>query len=381
MSDQKTLATWNQATELLAANAEDEIKETARKLMKLAPGGNHLTADQAVDLAVYSFMTGLNPFNNECYYMDKVGPTPGIAGYRVKAMNWLVATSDPREFGSAPRIWEEYRKADPGEADFDPDEGDIAWVCSLYDTFSRDTWQVKRIELMQKYKDMGATFQEAHELATKDIGECPHWEAVGVVHADEHFSGNIWENNIKNPDKYKPEMWDRNERAKKRAAKGCYRKGFPQMNIPDAEYGEFVTANAEELKVKIIDEVVTNEKERQEELTRKSEAQLMNELGFGSPPEEQSQPASNLEITEAIPNQTTPIAEATELTYTGTIAKIGKHSYPAQWARLVAAYTRCNQFEADGILQKLHLAQDTKPENVIDALNEYLSAKDALQPS
>jgi phage recombination protein Bet len=61
--------------------------------------------------------------------------------------------------------------------------------------------------------------------------------------------------------------------------------------------------------------------------------------------------------------------------YTGMLAKIGKNKYPAQWARLCAAYTRANAYEVDGILQKLALAQDTQPEEVINRLNKYLDAK------
>jgi phage recombination protein Bet len=66
--------------------------------------------------------------------------------------------------------------------------------------------------------------------------------------------------------------------------------------------------------------------------------------------------------------------------YTGMLAKIGNHKYPAQWARMCAAYQRANQYEVDGILQKMALPQDMKPEDVITALNKYLDEKQA-QPA
>ena len=238
--------------QMLVADSENEIKQTARKLMRMTSGGSHLNADQAADLAVYSLLTGLNPFNNECYYMDKVGPIPGIAGYRVKTQEWLTATSGSN---SPVRVWEEYRPATTQEADFDPDKGDIAWVCILHDSISQERWEQRLIEVGRAYHEMGASFQEAREAAKQDIGPCPSWSAVGVVKAEEHFSKAVWENN-KPTDEYQPEKWDRNERAKKRAAKGCYRKGFPAVSIPDMEYGDnVIDAVAEDVKSAIVKEI------------------------------------------------------------------------------------------------------------------------------
>ena len=39
-------------TNMLATDIEREVKQTTRKLMRLAPGGRRLNGDQAVDLAV-----------------------------------------------------------------------------------------------------------------------------------------------------------------------------------------------------------------------------------------------------------------------------------------------------------------------------------------
>lgn len=76
------------------------------------------------------------------------------------------------------------------------------------------------------------------------------------------------------------------------------------------------------------------------------------------------------------PAKPEPESQATaELTYTGVLAKVGKHQYPAPWARICAAYVRVNPFEIDGILQKLALPQATTPEAVIAELNKYLDAK------
>lgn len=256
---------------LMVSDNETDVKNTARKLMRLTPGGNRLNADQAADLAVYALLTGLNPFNNECYYMDKVGPVPGIAGYRVKTTDWLMATSD---HPSTARTWEEYRPAELDEADFDPDKGDIAWVCTLFDSVSKERWEGRLIQTMTAYHNMGATFQEARETAMLDIGPCPSWSSVGVVKSEEHFSGFAWVNNVKT-DQYKPEMWDRNERAKKRAAKGCYRKGFPNVRIPDAEFGEVVEGIATEIKDEIVKEITAEASK-----PKPTESQILADLGY-----------------------------------------------------------------------------------------------------
>ena len=76
------------------------------------------------------------------------------------------------------------------------------------------------------------------------------------------------------------------------------------------------------------------------------------------------------------PETTTTAAPAdAPLVYKEPTAKIGKHQYPAPWAKMLAAYQRVNAYEVDGILQILRLAGDTKPEAVVAAINKYLDEK------
>jgi phage recombination protein Bet len=75
-----------------------------------------------------------------------------------------------------------------------------------------------------------------------------------------------------------------------------------------------------------------------------------------------------------------PEPDAPALVYTGPLAKVGKNKYPMQWARLIMASTRANQFECDGILQQLQLPQDTRPEKVIEAIHAHLDKKAAAEP-
>ena len=298
MSDNQ-LTIYNSSTSLLVSNSEGEIKEAARKLMRLTPNGTRLNTDQATDLAVYAFITGLNPFNSECYYMDRVGPVPGIAGYRVKTMEWLRATSPSND---SPRVWEEYREANETEADFNKEAGDVAWVCTLYDSVSKERWRQSVIDLGIAYSKMGATFQEAHDTALKDVGECPSWSAVGVVKADEHFSGNVYRNSVKIEGEFKPEMWDRNERAKKRAAKGCYRKGFPAVNIPDREEGDVIDSEFSEVKQQISSQL-NAENVIEEEKPKRPASEAIADL-FGDPipyqPEPQPETAPTMSLETAM---------------------------------------------------------------------------------
>jgi len=75
-----------------------------------------------------------------------------------------------------------------------------------------------------------------------------------------------------------------------------------------------------------------------------------------------------------------PAQGGAPVTYTGSLAKIGKNKYPAPWARLCMAYQRMNQYEIDNLLQEWALPQDTAPEQVVEKLNAHWQAKQA-QPA
>lgn len=67
-----------------------------------------------------------------------------------------------------------------------------------------------------------------------------------------------------------------------------------------------------------------------------------------------------------------------ELVYTGdpgTLAKFGKHNYPREWAKalMTNADFADDKFHVDSILQKLRLPQEYTPEQVIDAIENYIA--------
>lgn len=253
------LAVYNQATDLLTAEMTNNVKETVRKLMRLAPGGQRLNADQATELAVYSLMNDLNPYNGEAYYLPGSGPLAGVAGYRRKANEWIAATYGPKE-----RFWCEFEPAQIGAADFDPDAGDIGYQCTLHDSTSKHEWEQAVLGAYIQLRAGNMDTEKAWQEAQKFIGPEPVWIAIGVVDHREVFAK-----------EGKPDKWDRHERAKKRAEKWAIRKRFPSTIIPDID-----------LDTEVIDAVVT---ELRDELGegRRSPEQIIAELGYSLPEGEQ----------------------------------------------------------------------------------------------
>jgi len=230
-------------------------REIAQRIKFMIVNGEKLTNDEVYALAQYAAANGLNPFAQECYYMPKTGPITGIVGFRRKAQEALIdechvfGISDPQNF------WIESRPATQAEAVFDP-EKDIAVFVTLRDSITNKTWRRSYFETVRELRDLGE--KDPFEKAKEYVGPEPVWTGVGIVKGDEHFSGNVWKDNKKMENEWKPEMFDRNERATKRAEKIALKKRFPSLqsmkdpgNYEGAsiEWDENVfDANAEEQK-------------------------------------------------------------------------------------------------------------------------------------
>lgn len=271
MSEKSLTVTSRTATELLASGgaAEDKLRRMTRKLMRLTPGGKDLTMDQAAQLAVYCWMTDLNPFNNEAYWMDGVGPYPGVAGYRRKALEYLAITSSPDD-----RFYCDFRDAMPGEGNFDLDAGDIARHATLRIRSVSEKWNQNILRIYTQLTQAGMDTEKAWERAERLGGPEPVWTAVGVVDHREKFSraaGTKGPNDPGTPDK-----WDKVQRAEKRAEKGAIRKAFASVLMPDVDMGEQASIDAN-----IVDAIV---RDVTEELAAKTpprpEAEILAELGY-----------------------------------------------------------------------------------------------------
>ncbi len=247
------------------------------RLRGMIVNGKNLTNQEIIALADYSLANDLNPFAGECYMIPNVGPTAGIAGYRRKAMEQLykeVAMTGEKFNGENYSI--DYEPAENSEANFVPGK-DFAWKATLTDTLSKRQW-LKQVfnaagELKKVFPDVD--FGEIIKQAEKLVGACPSWWAVGVVKGEESFGR---------------DMFDRNERAKKRAAKLVLKARFPGVRFPE----ETIDIDEPERV-----EIIETGNVHQNQLEGKSDDDLVRELGFEVPPAQVKQspaPAINLDI-------------------------------------------------------------------------------------
>jgi hypothetical protein len=355
----KTLAMSNTRT-LLAMDNEQEVKNTVRKLMKLTPGGQRLTIEQATDLAVYALLNGLNPFNSEAYYLPKVGPIAGVAGYRRKANEYLLA-----RYGNAARFWCEFEPADPGEADFDSNRGDIAYKCTLHDSETKRLWEGQMIHNITALKKAGMDSKEAVELAREIAGPEPVWTAVGKVDYREQFEGE--------PNQYRPkgtpDKWDRHERAKKRAEKWAIRKAYPSCELPDSDLHPVVIEGmVRDLEYEQLEAEVTPARPAQE---------ILRELGY----HDGSDPTTPQYIEDEY-SQTDPVADLTPLKQNSAasskVERVLGQSWPASIVQAVVAAGSANHpSNAVAMLNFSDLPKTCSPEAAVAWSKVYRGHRDA----
>jgi len=259
MTDKSLMTLTRMDNAMLVTELKTEVELAAGKIIHLAPGGRRYTMDEAIDLALYSVINQLNPFNGECYYLERVGPIAGVAGYRRKA-NEQLRTIDPTG-----RFWLEFREAQKGEADFDPDK-DIAWVATLHDSVTKREWEQSTLRVYMELTKGGMEGDKAWAEARSFVGAEPTWTASAVVDHRENFSK-----------EGKPDKWDRVERCKKRAEKWVLRKRFPEVHIKDPELGDVVDAEFVEAREEIRRELLA-----EQAAAPRSEAEIMGDLGYTS---------------------------------------------------------------------------------------------------
>lgn len=275
MSDQNpnALAISPTTESALATVRQDELGKLTQLVISsvLGPKGMVLNKTQAAQLALLSLTTTASPLNGELYWTD-TGPQFGVVFYERKANEFLQAYSPGIDFHVS------YRPAISGvDAVFDPDKGDVAFVAVL----TRDDWDMEWQKTFQDnlklMLEAGLKGQQAVDLAKDLTGAKKFAEYVGVVDVRESFSGDEYENNVKTGKK-KPEMFDRIERAKKRARKGVIKHTFPRLNIPDPF--EILAKRAAGQLV----EIASRDVEAPRLSPRATEAELMAGLGYDPEP-------------------------------------------------------------------------------------------------
>ena len=230
--------------------------ELAERFKLMIVGGRKLSDPEAKALAQYCISTGANPGLGEAYYIPGVGPGPGVAFYRRKASEQLWMETDKAKLPPGQYYFEHF-PATNDDANFDREKGDIAWRVVLHDTYTRTLWE-KRVmgHFITLISEKAGEGDNAMAIAKELVGPEPTWYAIGVVDHRERFAKDG-----------KPEMWDRNERAQKRAEKLCLKKRF-NINVPEPTGW-------------IEDDIIDGELQDMPK-ERKGEAQLLAELGYDS---------------------------------------------------------------------------------------------------
>ena len=168
----------------LITNAD---QEAARKIKMLLPYGAKLTDDNALALAAYSRLHGLDPFNGECYFLvrekfddrgvlvkrEELGVYPGIRGKRKVAKQQL-AGFDPQ---ATYKI--DYLVVGPDAVGLKSAADEIALVveAQLRDTVSTSAY------LAEFYKLQG--MKADGDLIRAVLGKPPVWTGFGVVKSSE----------------------------------------------------------------------------------------------------------------------------------------------------------------------------------------------------
>jgi len=190
------------------------VHEFAERLKLMVNNGRNLNDNEAMALAQYAVATDLNPFLSECYYLQGIGPGPGIAGWRKKAEEQLEYEAK-RAAEPLARFWVDYVDPEPNEVSLSG--GDIGVKVILHDTLTKNAWEKRTLSHYIQLVSNGIK-ENAWETAQSLAGPEPTWSAVGIVRQGENFGG---------------DKMPRYERACKRGEKAALRKRFTRIHLPE----------------------------------------------------------------------------------------------------------------------------------------------------
>jgi hypothetical protein len=147
--------------------SRDEVREIARRVKIMSPGGKKLTEPEALALAQGALMHGLDPFIGEIWYIPGSGLMAGIKGLRKAAK------------GQVKNYWTEFNRITNREemTALSIPEGALAFQCLLYDSSTIDAYA----DAWAKLRDKGVPVEMIPDL----IGRRPYVEGVGYLKAGE----------------------------------------------------------------------------------------------------------------------------------------------------------------------------------------------------
>ena len=155
-------------TRIAAWGDREELREIARRVQLMAPGGKKLQENEALALAQGAVAHGLDPFNGEIWFIPGSGLMCGIKGLR-KAARGQIKGNFWTEF-------EQITNPDLRAALMIPD-GALAFRCIV-----RDSETIRAYS--EAWKELSANGVPA-QMIPEIIGQRPYTEGVGYLRADE----------------------------------------------------------------------------------------------------------------------------------------------------------------------------------------------------
>lgn len=196
-----------------------KVIEMVNQLKLMISNGQRLTDNEAIALANFSIIEGLDPFNQEAHLLKSKdgkisGCMVGIKGLRRKAQEQLGQMKPNAMF----RV--EFKSIAPPNADIE-----IAVEASLRDDLSLTEYLTNRDKLEKMFRVNGVMSAENVAEMKEILGTPPIWKGLGYFYKREH-------------DPYKDGKYPPQARAEKRAEAAAIRSRF-NMNyrVSDIENG------------------------------------------------------------------------------------------------------------------------------------------------
>jgi len=167
-SIRRSLVERPKETRISAWGDREELREIARRVQLMAPGGRKLQENEALALAQGAVAHGLDPFNGEIWFIPGSGLMAGIKGLR-KAARGQIRGNFWTEF-------EQITNPDLRVALMIP-EGALAFRCII-----RDSETIRAYS--EAWKDLSANGVPV-EMIPQVIGQRPYIEGIGYLRAEE----------------------------------------------------------------------------------------------------------------------------------------------------------------------------------------------------
>jgi hypothetical protein len=221
---------------LAAFGDRDAIREMTERLKATMPGGRKLDDVEARSLAQLSLAHDLDPFNGEFWMIPSSGLMVGIKGLR------KAARRAAREEGGT--YWTEFRRVEPKERGASANA--VVYECHLRDTITVQAWA----QSIHQMTGAGVPYPDA----VAALGPAPVVIGVGIATPDERSRMEI------------------QARARKRAEADAIKQRY-DIAFGNARFSD------EEPETEIVDAVAVDATPEP-----RSEAQILNELGYDAEP-------------------------------------------------------------------------------------------------